>query len=77
MGKPHSSLLSLDFVKIALTFSSPFRPLSSLPQELHPLSLVTCHFRISQSRTAAREKQEEASGKIRYSALKSLDGQNR
>jgi hypothetical protein len=73
-GVSHSSPLSIDFIKITLTFSSPFCPLPSLPQELHPLSLITSYLRISQPSTATREEQEEASGKIRYSALKSLDG---
>lgn len=69
----HSSLLSVRFTKIALTFSGSFCPLPSLPQELHPLSLVTRHFGISQPSTTTREKQEEARRKIRYSALESLD----
>lgn len=70
----HSRLLSSDFTGIALTFSSPFCPLPSLSQVLHPLGLVTRHFGISQSSAAACKEQEETSGKIRYSTLESLDG---
>lgn len=70
----HSSLLRVDVTEIALTFSSPLRPLPSLPQGLHPLSLISRHFGISQPSAATREKQKEARGKIRYSALESLGG---
>ena len=74
MGDPRGSMLSVDFTEIALTYLSTFCPLPSLPQELRPLGLITRHFGISQPGTAACEEQEEANGKIRYSAFESLDG---
>jgi hypothetical protein len=64
--------LGMGFTPIALTFPSPFRPFSSLSQELHPLTLIARHFWIGQPSTATCEKEEEPGGEIWHSALESL-----